>query len=59
VTKLKMAVDIGIVVETGIKTSTAAAMVEPEIDGAEVRAVRVTDTVGRSTAALSSTSTTC
>ena len=53
-----MAVEIGIVVETGIKTSTAA-MGEPEIDAAEVRAVRVTATAGRSTAALSSTSTTC
>ena len=53
-----MAVDIGIVEETGIKTSTVA-MGEQEIDAAEVRAVRVTATAGRNTVALSSTSTTC
>ena len=53
-----MAVDIGIVVETGIKKSTAAAG-EPEIDAAEGTAVTVIATVGRNTEALSFTSTTC
>ena len=52
-----MAVDIRNV-ETGIKTSIAT-VGGPEIDAAEVRAVRVTATVGRSTAAPSFTSTTC